>query len=431
MFVFFTEILQRDVVDKHGRWVAWPHDFTVQLEGAYPPVVGLVLRRGRVSKEYAVVPWKQVHTTNYKSGAAIQLRVTLESLEWSKREPTLAEPTLKYDVLDQQVVDIYNRKVVRVNDVHLLHVDSHFRIAHVDVGTRGIVRRLGWESVVDRFMRALYPHARYLTREGFIGWKYVQPLTINPSKGTIPLAVSEEELHAIPPADLSEILVELDPYQRTALFKSLDALTQGEILGELEERFQKELISELDTKTAVTVLERMPSDEATDILQEVPRRDVERYLAAMSARKSKKLQELLRHEEDSAGGMMTTEVIRIPNTCTVGDAIQIIKDNTGVAETIYYAYVIDADQRLQGVVDFRGLIVESSDERITEVMNTRPITVHLDDSAKEVAFTLEKYNFFAIPVVDDETTLQGIITADDILTYVIEECWGGEKSGMM
>ncbi len=430
MFTFFTEILQRDVLDRHQRWVGWPDDLLVSFDGAYPPVTGLVVRTGRWQREYVVVPWHMVHITMHQQREVFVIRTPMESLQWSRVRPRPAEPTVRRNILDQQVVDTYNRKVVRVNDVHLLRVDSNFRIAHVDVGTRGMVRRLGLEGIVDHTMKLVHPHARYLSREGFIAWKYVQPLTIHPVAGNIPLIVSQSEIDAIPPADLSEILVELDPYQRVALFKSLDPETQGDILSELEPRFRTELISELDLKTAIAVLERMPADEATDLLQEIPWRTRERILGGMSSRKAKKLSELLAHHEDSAGGLMTTELIRLPDSCTVNDAIERIKQMTGVAETIAYAYIVNDAQHLEGVVTFRSLLVEPLDRPITEVMDTRPIAVKLEDSAKEVAYLLDKYNFFAVPVIDDQRVLHGIITIDDILSWVIDEAWG-TKSGLM
>lgn len=431
MFVFFTALEKFDVIDRHGRWLGWAHDLLINLEGAYPPITGLVVRSGRYRKRYAVVPWAQVHVAMWQSHEVLQLRLAMEAIPMTALVPTPAEPTIRRHILDHQVVDTYNRKVVRVNDVHLLRVDSSFRIAHVDVGLRGMVRRLGWESVVDRLMHLVHPHARYLTREGFIAWKYIQPLTVHPTAGTIPLTVSHAELDSIPPADLSEILLELDPYQRVALFKSLEQDMQGEILGELEPRFRKELVAELDQHTAVTVLERMPPDEATDVLQALPRRERDHILQAMSPRIVQKLSALMTHHEDSAGGLMTTEFIRLPNSCTVGEAIERIKTLHGVAETLYYAYIVDETGHLQGSVTFRTLLVEPLDRPIREVMRERPEAVRTDENAKAVAFVLEKYNIFAVPVVDDDNVLHGIITVDDILSYVIDEAWGGEKSGLM
>lgn len=429
MFVFFTELIRREVIDRHNRWIGWPHDFVVDFSGAYPPLTGLTVATGHVRKQFAFLPWNQIHITHHQGKEAFQVRLPLESLQFTPAPPKPVEPSLRRDILDQQVVDTYNRKLVRVNDIHLLRVDSSFRIAHVDVGIRGIVRRLGWEPVIDRLLRFVHPHARYLNREGFIAWKYVQPLVRTPG-GKIPITLSHSEIDTIPPADLGEILQELDAYQRAALFKALDPDMQGEVLAEMAQRFRKELIADLDMKTAVAVLEQMPPDEATDILQDLPRSERTRFLSSLSSRKAQKLSALLTHHEDSAGGLMTTEFIRLPITCTVGEAIEHIRAMTGVAETIYYAYLVDEQQHLEGVVNFRALLVEPLHRPILEVMTPRPTAVEIHDSAKAVAFTLDKYNLFAVPVIDAERILHGIITVDDILSVVIEEAWG-EKSGLM
>lgn len=430
MFIFYTELSKRDVIDRHGRWAGWPADFLCTMEGPYPALSGLVVRIGRVRRRYALVPWSQVHGGTYQGRPAFQLRVPLESLAYTRETPPHSESSLRHHILDQQVVDVYHRRVVRVNDVHLLQVNGDFRIAHVDVGLRGMVRRLGWEKWMDRLMRVVHPHSRYLTREGFIAWKYVQPLQINPTAGTLAITVAQDDIKAIPPADLSEMLVELDPYQRVALFKSLDPQIQGEILGELDQRFRAELIAELDTKTAVAVLERMPPDEATDVLQSVPRRDADRFLGEMGSSQAQKLSQLLAHHHNTAGGLMTTNFITLPTGSTVNEAIERIKSLTGVAETIYYAYVVDEAGKLEGVVNFRALLVEPMERPIKEIMDARPATVRVTDSAKEVAFLLDKYNFFAIPVLDERGVLQGIITMDDVLSLVIQAAWG-EKSGIM
>lgn len=430
MFIFYTELLRREIYDRHGRWVGRPHDFTCALEGHYPPLTSLVLTTGGARPRYARFPMTQLHHTTVQGEIAFQLRTNEEQMEWLAAPPATHELSLRHNILDQQVVDVYNRKVVRVNDIHMLQVNEEFRIAHVDVGVRGMVRRLRFERLIDRVVRLFASHARYLTHESFIAWKFVQPLQINQAAGTIPITVAQADIKAIPPADLSEMLIELDPYQRVALFKSLDAFVQGEILGELEPRFRRELVSELDPKTAVAVLERMPPDEATDVLQTIPRRTADRILSEMGAARAQQLTELSLHPTDTAGGLMTTEYVALTPEQTVAEAIEHIKRQQGRAETIYYTYVIESDGTLAGVVSFRTLLIEPMEKIMRDIMDARPIAVRIDASSKEVAFMLSKYSFLAIPVIDDSRVLHGIITFDDILALAIDSAWG-EKSGMM
>lgn len=421
MFVFFTELVKMDVVDRHGRWMGRPCDFIARLDEPYPTVASLVVSTGIFRKRYTTIPWNQLSFQRDR----IQLKQPLESIEMSKRYREPMQATLRSSVLDQQVVDTYNRKVVRVNDLHFLRVGNELRLVHVDVGMRGLIRRLGWERLVDGVVRVLSRHARYLVGEGFISWKYIQPLDIQPVTGTLKLNVEQEELKKIPPPDLSEMLMELDPPHRVALFKTMDVQSQVDIITEWELKWQKALIEDLDTRTAVELFEWMPADEATDLLGALSRRDADRILGMISNQKARALSELLQHESDSAGGLMTTEFIRLKKEMTVGEAIEHIKKaELKKAETIHYAYVVDDDDRLIGAVSFRKLLIEPLDALIGEAMLVKPPNVNVEASVKEVAFLLDKYNLFALPAVDDDGMLEGIITIDDVLSVVIDDAYG-------
>lgn len=426
MFIFFTEAIKKGIVDKNGRWIGRPCDFLVQLGEAYPRLLAMVLPRGNFSQRYAIIPWDQIQRTNEQ----YHLKIAHESLKFEPRYFEEPQTTIKKHILDQQVVDTLNRKVVRVNDVHFLKVDNDLRIAHVDIGLRGIVRRLGWQAVVDAAIGLLNPHAAYLQSEGFLSWKFVQPLSIHPDKGTIQLNVTQAQIKSIPPPDMSEMLKELDSYQRAALFRTLDVDTQVGIITEMNIKLQRELIKELDSKTCGALFERMPPDEAADMLGELPRRHADRILTTIGTKKSKKLSSLLMHKSNTAGGLMTTEFITLANTMTVGEAIEHIKSLQKVAETIYYAYVVDAENHLEGVATFKHLLFQSNEKKVVDVMQTKPVSVHVDGSAKEVAYIFDKYNLLAVPVIDHTKALQGIITIDDVLSLVISETWG-KKTGLL
>lgn len=427
MFAFFTESLKKGIIDKNGKWLGHPYDFLIAPLGEpYPKLSAIVVSKGEFFKKYSVIPWEQVQRTNEQ----FHVKVTKESLEYKDSYYQEPETTVRKHILDQQVVDTYNRKVVRVNDVHFLKVDNDLRIAHVDISLRGMVRRLGWQTFIDSIVEIISPHASYLSKEGFLAWKYVQPLSVHPDNGTIQLNVSQGQIKSIPPPDLSEMLKELDPYQRAALFRSLDVETQVGIITEMDMKMQKELIRELDARTCGSLFENMPSDEAADLLGELPRRDVDRILTSIGTKKLKKLSSLLSHKSKSAGGLMTTEFITLANTMTVGDAIEHIKQLQTTAETIYYAYVVDAENRLEGAITFKHLLIEPMDKKVVDIMQTKPATVHVDDSAKAVAYVFDKYNLMAIPVIDHGRVIQGIITIDDVLSLVISETWG-KKTGLL
>lgn len=426
MFTFFTEVVKKDVVDRHDRYLGHPHDFTARLEEVYPSITSLIVARGVFRKAYYVIPWKEVHRTE----KVFQLRVPLESLVPQRTYRKPGEATLRTAVMDQQVVDTFNRKIVRVNDIHFLVVDDDLRLAHVDCGLRGLVRRLGWERTVDALVRAFHQHANYLRDTGFISWKYVQPLSIQEATGKIQLSVEMDELRQIPPEDISTMLMDLDPYQRAALVKTMDVGRQVEVITELGFKWQKELIEVLDAQTAVALFERMPADEATDLLAELSKRDANRILSMLSTKKAREITELLEHESDSAGGLMTKEFILLSEGMTVGEAIEYIR-SSGVrkAETIYKGFVVDEEGKLIGAVTFRRLLLEPLDAKIRKVMQRKPPAVNVADSVKDVAYAMDKYNLFALPVVGDKGVLEGMITVDDVLHVAVEEAWG-KRSGL-
>lgn len=426
MFTFFTEIVKRDVVDRHGRWVGRPFDFIARLDEAYPRIATLIIAKGLAPRRYYVIPWKEVH----QSGDRFVLKVPLESLKLEESYRSADVITLRKGILDQQVVDTFNRKLVRVNDLHFLRVDDDLRLAHVDIGLRGLIRRLGWERGVDFGVRMVSRHARYLNDEGLISWKYVQPLSIESATGKIQLTVEMEQLRQIPPSDISSMLMEIDPYQRAALLRALDVQSQVDIITELELKWQREIIEDLDPKTVTRLFEKMPADEATDLLAEMPKRDSDRILALLSAKKAREITELLEHEADSAGGLMTTEFIALREGMTVEQAIDHIRSvEIRKAETIHNAFVVDDHERLIGAISFRKLLLEPMEARIADVMQQKPPAVNVKDSIKDVAFEMDKYNLFAVAAVTDDGALEGIITIDDVLHRAVEEAWG-KRTGL-
>lgn len=426
MFIFFTELVRRDVVDRRGIYVGRPYDLIANLDETYPRVTHLVVSRGHLKKKFFIVPWKDLHLTNQ----SFQLKVTDKSLSPLSSYYESGEHTLKRDVLDEQVVDTFNRKVVRVNDLHFLRVDDDLRLAHVDIGVRGLIRRLGWEKFVDFAVRLVHRHSRYLNDEALVSWKFVQPLSVEESAGKIKLAVEVEELKDIPPSDISTMLVELDPYHRAALLRSLDVQAQVDIITELDLKLQEDIIDSLDAQAVVQILERMPSDEATDLLSSLPRKEGDRFLSMLSTKKSREISDLMQHESDSAGGLMTKEFITLTSQMTVGEAINHIKQvELRKAETIYSAYVVDEDGKLEGSVSFRRLLLEAMDAKISDVMLEKPPSVNVSESVKEVAYEMDKYNLTVLPAVDDENKLEGIITIDDVLHIAVEEAWG-KKTGL-
>ncbi|MDP2937732.1 MAG: CBS domain-containing protein, partial [Candidatus Omnitrophota bacterium] len=209
-----------------------------------------------------------------------------------------------------------------------------------------------------------------------------------------------------------------------ALFKSLDLKTKARIFIHIDFKTQKSLIEELPANETVELLNNIPSDEAADFLEKLPSDNTREILNLMESKQSKKLSQLLGYSSDSAGGLMTTEYLSFPKDTTVEAVLKQIKERIFKVEPAQFIYIVDENNHLIGSTNFRRLILANLQEPIQNVVfPKKTYSVHLDSSVKEVAYLMEKYKYYTIPVVDENNTLQGIITVDDILSQVIAIAW--------
>jgi magnesium transporter len=240
---------------------------------------------------------------------------------------------------------------------------------------------------------------------------------------TIKVDAPHKNFSTIPAADLGDIFLDLNINQKISLFKSLDLLTKARVFTHVDFKIQKSLIEKLDNKEIVDILHNIPSDEATDLLEKLPREKTNQLLSLMESKHSKKLSELLGYSSDSAGGLMTTEYIAFQKDTAVEVTLKQIKERTFKVEPAQFVYIIDEQNHLVGSTNFRHLILANPQEPIQKAAFPKTYFVHLDSSVKEVAYLMEKYKYYALPVVDENNILQGIITVDDVLSQVISLAW--------
>jgi CBS domain-containing protein len=418
MFIYFSDILGKDVKSEEGRLLGRVWDLSAKLGETYPKSGDVIIYKGSLNRSYASLPSSSIMSisddlvvnvndtpVNFKSG--------IDNYEF----------LLKRDVLDQQVVDTFNHKVRRVNDIHLLKVDHELFVAHVDIGLRGLTRRLGWEDAVDSIVGGINKNADYLKSEGLVSWKYVQPVTVNPASMTVKLSLSEKQLASIPPADLGDIIFDLNPTQRMALFHTLDINTKAKVFENLELEEQRLMIKELDKRESAQVITNMSSDEATDLLENLPSNTVKNLLTLIESGRAKKLSTLLGYSSDSAGGLMTTDFVSVLEGMSVAEVIDHIKNKTKDIETVPYIYIVDDKGRLKGVTTIRRLLFADPKDNVLKNVFGKTLYMYLNHSAQEVAYFMDKYKISAIPVVDENKVLHGIITVDDILSQVISIAW--------
>jgi magnesium transporter len=420
MFVFFSQLMDKPVLDKFDRKVGEIYDLVVKSSQVYPLSDSLIIRKGFPNRKYALVNWQDIEKID---SAGVVLKVENSELKFSEIHDEKKELTLRRDILDQQVVDTYNHKVIRVNDIHLLAVDHALMIAHVDIGSRGLLRRLGFEKSVDLIVKLFNPKAKYLKGDHLISWKHIQPLTINPVSMTIKIDLPQKNLASIPAADLGDIFLDLNINHQIALFKSLNLANKTKIFTNINFKTQRSLIDELSELEISELLSNIPSDEATDFLERLPQEETKRILGLIENKFSKRLSQLLGYSGDSAGGLMTTEYIAFTKDTLVQTVLDQIREREFKSEPPQFIYIIDEAQHLINATNFRRLILANPQEPIQNSAFPKTYFVRLDSSVKEVAYLMEKYKYFTIPVVDENNVLQGIITVDDILSQLIAFAW--------
>ena len=406
VFLFLSQILGKKIVDSAGQHWGRVCDLAANIGELYPVVTGILyLPIGR--KTPARFPWEiTVEVTD---------KMVIHSFpKGNQLSATLAqgELLLKDSLLDKQIVDTHGAKVLRVNDLHLLKVNGHLRLVHVDVGLRGLMRRVGLEKAMDNFFQWFFD---YQLSDHLIPWRYVQPLS---SPDLLCLKVAQNRLAQLHPADLADIIEELDVHKRSEVFQSLDVETAAEALEETDPKIQVRLIENLSPAHASDIIEEMSPSEAADLLGDLPKEKAEGILQEMEKEIAEDVKELLVHPEEKAGGLMTTTFPRLSPEATVKEALDFLHEQGENLDLVYYLYLTDSEDHLIGVASLRNLLVASSQTRLSDLMDSRIVSVGLEGEKEEIASLFAKYGFKAIPVVDETNQIKGVIPFKNLLEVV-------------
>jgi CBS domain-containing protein/sporulation protein YlmC with PRC-barrel domain len=403
--LFVSEILKKPVLDPKGDELGRVKDIVIVRGEPLPKVSSLIIEK---RKGLFNLPWTELNIFNKRIISANIYSEALHHYELDEKDLLLVR-----DILDKQIVDVNGVKVVRVNDVKLEGYDTEAVLIAVDVGMRGILRRLGVERGGEDLMRLFKKHLPY----NLISWNYIQPF--GQKLTTISLTVPRQMLSELHPADIADIISQVSHKEGATFFNDLDVDVAAEALSELKPETQVDIISEMDTDKAADIIEEMPPDEAADIISDLPVDKAKEILESIEKEEAEDIQELLSHEEDTAGGLMTNVFIAYPPETTIRKAIDNFKKDAEEVETVYYIYVIDANEKLIGVVSLRDMLLADLDAKLSDIMTTKLKTVSPETDEMEVAEIISKYNILAIPVVDSEDFMLGIVTVDDVIDRIL------------
>ncbi|HEX3630457.1 MAG TPA: CBS domain-containing protein [Candidatus Dormibacteraeota bacterium] len=404
--IFLSDFLNAEVVDVRQHRVGRVRDLVVVMTDPFPRVTGVILKgNGKIRS----IDWTVVRSWDNKE---LSLKVEVAALQPHTR--TDNELWLARQVLDKQIVDMDGRRVVRVNDLQLSQVEGSLLLVGVDIGSRGLTRRVGLEGMGRWLTAAL----RLDWPQKLISWEAVDPVKSDVS--SVKLRIAHTKLAKLHPADIADIVNELSPDDRSAVFNALDDEKAADTLEEIDEpEMQASILERLDVERASDILEAMAPDEVADLLADMPPERAQQLLQKMEDDEAEDVEELLAYREDTAGGLMTTEYVAIQHTLTAAQAIDRLRELEPDAESIYYVYVVDEQEHLLGVLSLRDLIVVKPETMIRDFMIQHIISVGLDATPRDIGEIMEKYNLLAVPVVDEHNRIQGIVTVDDVMERVM------------
>jgi len=403
LMIFLSQILNLPVVDSREAEIGRLKDVVVQVrDGAkYPEVSGIVVKSGR--KE-SVIPYRFIENLGYGEITLKKSDCCIEGYKFSNSEILLAR-----DLMDQQIFDVGGIRVVRVNDLELVKIEEKFLLMSIDVSNRALLRRMGLVNIP--FIRK--------TRSHFIDWGNVS--LVKGLAGNLQLKTSKEKLEKLHPADIANLIENLNFQESTNLVQSLDEETAAEVLEEVEPEYKESLLQRINPSNLAEIVEEMPTDEAADVIQALSEQKKIQLFKRLGVRKARELHRLSKYKEDTAGGMMSGDFMFVRNDITVQQAALRIRKASEQYSSIYHVFITDEDKHLEGIVSIRTLLLAKQREKISSIMSKVHHTVRTNADVEDVARIMTKYNLLSVAVTDRKKVIKGIITVDDILRYLIPD----------
>ena len=406
-FFLYSSILNKKIYDEFNEVMGILKDVYVTTENGFPKVIGYKVKvdEGILSCEFKRIDFYQ----NESGKVRIQVSGSREIL------PRNYSHLLTKDILDKKIVDVNGRKVVRVEDLRLAEFAGGYRVIAIETGKYVRYRRKGLEGL-GRFLGGIFKKD---FEERAVMWEDVESLEVE--KNNLQVAAPYKRIHQLHPADIADILEEVDEQQRKSIFESLSEDLAADTLEEVEPEVQVSIIKELSDLETAELFENIPNDEIADILDELDQEQREKVLANLESEDAKEVEELLSYSDESIGSIMNKDFISLNITdITVGETLDLLRESKPEEEVMYYIYITDEENRLEGVVSFADLILNKNECKLKDIMKENPISINYTDDISIAAEILSKYNLVSVPVIDEEEKIKGIVLMSDIVDEFFE-----------
>jgi len=400
---YLSHILNTKVSDSADEVVGRLKDVLVKVGfGQYSPLSHLVVMPKK-GKDLIYIPYSYVENFSKEE---ISLKTLFSKIPIEQTPPEHCA-FLNRDVLDQQIVDVGGSRVVRVNDLKVGDSDGRTCVLGIDISVKGLLRRLGLAQL--DFLN--------LFKVNLIDWRKAQPV-----RGVLHLDSMSKELAKLHPADLANIVEDLSIKNGSRLVASLDAESAAKVLEEVDPKLQKILVNQFTPEQIKNILTKMSIDEIVDLLKDLPVEEEGIVMSQLQNGKMKKIKQLLKYHNDTAGGLMTPDYISMRPENTVADAIEEIKKYSENLRSILYIYVTDADNKFIGAVSLRWLILsQDKNKTISNFVKRIPhkSLLKCDYTVEQVVNIMTKYDLNMAAVVDEKNKMMGVVTIDDVMRHLV------------
>ncbi|MGE5628685.1 MAG: magnesium transporter [Solirubrobacterales bacterium] len=409
LFSFFlSKFLYKKVHDEDGEYIGKLWDVYVTTQDGMPRVIGYKIKK---DSEYFNCEFKNINF--YKDNEKPVIKVQGE------REIILQSYSylLSKHLMDRQIVDINGKKLVRVNDLRIAEIAGEYRVIAVDTGALSLGRRLGAEKLVEKIFKL----TNKKPEDTLIIWDNVESLEM--VNNNLKLSVPYKKLSKLHPADLADILEDMDINYRKRVFESLDENLAADTLEEIESDIQLDLLENISQSKRDEVLDNMPNDEIADILEEVDEETAERILLNMEKEDADEVRALMEYEDEVVGSLMNTDFIAFNINITAKETIELIREMNPDDEVCHYIYIVDENEKISGILSLKDLLVANPDSNLRDIMIEDVVYIKDSDNIELAIELAAKYNFLSLPVIDNEEKLCGIIIMNDIIGEILIPVW--------
>jgi len=405
---FLSQILNQKVYDEFDDDIGKLFDIYVSTDQGYPRVIGYKIKKGSEIFNYE---FRKIEICKEDKKIRVRVRGVKDII------PRKFSYLLSKHLLNKQIVDVNGKKVVKVNDLTMNKVAGEIRVVAVESGIIAVTRRYKLDGII----RAFYNILGKKPRDNSITWESVQSLEM--VDHSLKLTKPYGKLTKLHPADLADILEGLDTEARNKIFESLDKDLAAHTLEELQPEIQADILSTINNIFAQEILDEMPNDEIADILDEMKEVDAEKILINLKKDDEEEIRNLMDYEEEVVGSIMNKDFISFKFNITASETIEILRELQPEDEVIHYIYIVDEDEKLQGVISLRNLVLSPPVQKLKDIMDDTVIKIKDCQDIEEAIELALKYDLISIPVVDTEDKLCGIVIMNDIIEELLSPRW--------